>query len=158
MGLVIYRGVTLYDGPLARVDINNGWNDSMADYYPIVGVMYAVGEEIHFKYLNVEGGFSYPVQIEVSTDVDQEDEVARIKRMHREAEEANTISLHKLVRVVRGRKVPINTEGEVFWMGDKGWGMGVGLRLLDGSKVFTAMKNVEIVRLDQVFEDLILKS
>lgn len=47
------------------------------------------------------------------------------------------------VRVVKGRKVPLGTEGEVFWLGDKGWGYSVGIKTADGAKHFTAVKNVE---------------
>jgi hypothetical protein len=47
------------------------------------------------------------------------------------------------VEVVRGRKVQKGTVGQVFWMGDNGFGISVGLELEDGSKVFTAAKNVE---------------
>lgn len=49
------------------------------------------------------------------------------------------------VKVVKGRKVPLGTEGEVFWLGDKGWGWSVGLKTAEGEKHFTALGNVESV-------------
>lgn len=51
-----------------------------------------------------------------------------------------------VVRVVKGRKVPVGTEGEVFWLGDKGWGYSVGFKTAEGEKHFTALGNVESVR------------
>lgn len=47
------------------------------------------------------------------------------------------------VKVVKGRKVPVGTEGEVFWLGDKGWGYSVGFKTVEGDKHFTAVTNVE---------------
>lgn len=56
-------------------------------------------------------------------------------------------------KVVRGRKVPLGTTGKVFWFGDKGWGMSVGLSTSDRKDprgrnldvVFVALKNLEYV-------------
>jgi hypothetical protein len=56
-------------------------------------------------------------------------------------------------KVVRGRKVPHGTTGKVFWFGDKGWGMSVGLSITDRKDthgrnldvVFVALKNLEYV-------------
>jgi hypothetical protein len=47
------------------------------------------------------------------------------------------------VVVFKGRKVPVGTEGRVFWMGNNGWGMSVGIETLDGDRVFTALSNVQ---------------
>ena len=63
---------------------------------------------------------------------------------------------NKFVRVVKGRKVPIGTEGRVFWLkrydnskhGDP-WGIysstRVGIKTADGSTHFTALDNVAII-------------
>lgn len=56
-------------------------------------------------------------------------------------------------KVVRGRKVPIGTTGKVFWWGDKGWGMSVGMNTSDRKDargknldvVFVPLKNLEYV-------------
>ncbi len=49
------------------------------------------------------------------------------------------------VTVVKGRKLPLGTTGRVFWIGNSGFGPSVGIEKLDGSRVFTAAKNVEAV-------------
>lgn len=45
-------------------------------------------------------------------------------------------------KVVKGRKVPKGTEGEIFWVGDKGYGLTVGLKDSQGTTHFTASSNV----------------
>jgi len=63
---------------------------------------------------------------------------------------------HKRVRVVKGRKVPIGTEGEVFWMGSYDhskygdpWGIytsvRVGIRDDLGNVHWTAVENIEVI-------------
>jgi hypothetical protein len=47
------------------------------------------------------------------------------------------------VVVARGRKVAKGTTGRVFWMGDRGFGLTVGLRTTDGVTHFTAAKNCD---------------
>ena len=57
------------------------------------------------------------------------------------------------VKVVRGRKVPIGTEGRVFYYKQHSYGYGrswekefrVGIETADGTKYFTAAKNVEVL-------------
>lgn len=62
------------------------------------------------------------------------------------AKEAATPSKGKVVKVVKGRKIPIGTEAEVFWYGETGYGWRVGLALTEtGEKVFTAASNVEVL-------------
>lgn len=158
MGIVKFRGLTVYEGPLAEFRVHNNWCNSMAEYYPYASISYVVGEEFKWSTIKVDA-FVQPEQhneFEVVIDADQLSDMNRIIKARKDKEEAATIRLHKLVRVVRGRKVPIGTEGEVFWMGDSGYGMSVGLRLIDGKKVFTSIKNVETVLLDKVFESVVL--
>lgn len=47
------------------------------------------------------------------------------------------------VRVVKGRKVAIGTEGVVFWTGESAYGPRLGLRTADGTRHFLAAANVE---------------
>ncbi len=47
------------------------------------------------------------------------------------------------VVVRRGRKLRHGTIGLVNWVGDSGYGKGVGLRTMHGQHAFTALKNVE---------------
>ncbi len=67
----------------------------------------------------------------------------------------------KSVRVVRGRNVPKGTEGEVFWVGPDKFArnfyggpvkMRIGIRLADGSKVFTAESNVDVLGWESYLE------
>lgn len=62
---------------------------------------------------------------------------------------------HKRVRVVKGRKVPLGTTGECFWMGQYDnskygdpWGIytttRIGIRDDDGGVHWTALSNVEL--------------
>lgn len=52
----------------------------------------------------------------------------------------------KMVEVVKGRKVPIGTKGEVFWTGDTQWGPRIGIRC-DESKAtwFIMAENVVVL-------------
>lgn len=45
-------------------------------------------------------------------------------------------------KVVKGRKVPKGTTGEIFWVGDKGYGLTVGFLDSTGAKHFTSASNV----------------
>lgn len=67
-------------------------------------------------------------------------------RLNHFEKEAKKVDWAKMVKVVRGRKVPIGTVAEVFWYGaNRFGGFSVGLRHADGSRVFTDAKNVEVV-------------
>ena len=72
----------------------------------------------------------------------------------------------KTVRVVKGRKVPVGTVGEVFWVGEQrqygyryyrspfaGTPMRVGIRTADGTRHFLAADNVEVVGWEQYERD-----
>jgi hypothetical protein len=61
------------------------------------------------------------------------------------AEEARRIGKGKRVRVVSGKKVPLGTEGEVFWIGDGKFGTRIGIDSPVLGRVFTAIYNVEVV-------------
>lgn len=37
----------------------------------------------------------------------------------------------KTIKVVKGRKVKVGTQGRVFWMGNNGWGLTLGIALSD---------------------------
>ena len=66
--------------------------------------------------------------------------------------EVRRVESGKTVRVVRGRKVPVGTEGRVFWVGDNAYGTSVGITK-SGNKVgkkyedaqFTSLNNVEAI-------------
>jgi hypothetical protein len=71
---------------------------------------------------------------------------AETREVAEAAEEARRIAKGKRVRVVSGKKVPIGTEGEVFWMGDSKYGTRVGIDAPALGRVFTALHNVEVIR------------
>lgn len=68
--------------------------------------------------------------------------------------DAASVAKGKDVVVSRGRKVAKGTTGRVFWMGDNGWGVSVGIETADGNRVFTAAKNVDVVNVDDYTEDI----
>ena len=55
--------------------------------------------------------------------------IATIERQR--LEYMRRIAKGKVVRVVKGRKVPVGTQGEVFWMKDSAWGMRLGIATSD---------------------------
>jgi hypothetical protein len=61
------------------------------------------------------------------------------------AQEQGQIIPGVTVEVVKGRKVAHGTRGVVFWHGNNGYGMSVGMRTADGEKVFTAATNVKVL-------------
>lgn len=74
-------------------------------------------------------------------------------RAARATAEAATPAKGKRVKVVKGRKVPVGTEGTVFWEGEdryaRDYGLGkprrVGFKDDAGAKWFTAASNVEVI-------------
>lgn len=60
------------------------------------------------------------------------------------AEDPNEVKRGKQVVIVSGRKYPIGTAGECFWVGENRYGWGCGIKLADGSKIFTALRNVRV--------------
>lgn len=158
MGLIKLGDEVIYKGLVGKVDINPNWCDSMAEYYPYIVVTYVdASGEIWTRRVNTDIRLSqYLSEYTIEVDKDQSEEIDAIRLREKLKKEASRIDYHKVVKVVRGRKVPRGTVGEVFWMGDSGYGMSVGLRLLDGSKVFTAQNNVEVVMVDQEFESIVL--
>lgn len=75
-------------------------------------------------------------------------EAAEYERRRFEAgeREAKVVERGKVVRVVRGRKVKLGTIARVFWVGDRGFGPRVGMKV-EGSEeaIWTAVSNVEVV-------------
>lgn len=161
MGLIKFKGQVIYRGDLADYNIDDGWCNSMGEYYPSVRVFYVVNSEIVLcKHLDVEG-FKDPAHIrdfEVQYDKRQNEEMQAIYQKRKDEEESERFDLHKTVRVVRGRKVPIGTEGQIMWMGESYGQRRIGIRLADGTVAWTALANVELVIADKEFERLILGS
>ncbi len=160
MGLVKFKGVVVYQGPLAAFNTNDGWNNSMAEYYPTASVHFTTPNgELGWKAILVND-FVDPNQrslFEVVLDDSEVTEYARIVQARKDAEEAKVIRVGKDVVVVSGRKVPIGTEGRVFWMGDNKWGKSVGIEEVSGKRHFTSIGNVQTLTIDMAFEIAILK-
>lgn len=69
----------------------------------------------------------------------------------RAAAEAATPRKGKRIRVIKGRKVAKGTVGYSFWYGQTAFGYRVGLLKDDGTKVFTAADNVEVIKDNLVY-------
>lgn len=65
-------------------------------------------------------------------------------RAAKEEKERKTPRKGRTVKVVRGRKVPIGTVGECFWVGESTWGKRIGMKV-NGATVWVDYKNVEAV-------------
>lgn len=147
MGIIKFKGQVVYEGPLARVKMVDNWCDSMATYYPYLGLHYFENGELRWRTWHVEGMFepSDYKHLLVYPDKDQESKLDAMDEDRRQEEAAKKLDYHKKVRVVRGRKYPIGMEGEVFWMGNTQFGLRLGLRLLDDKRIFIDAKNVQCV-------------
>lgn len=135
----------------------NGYDDS--DFYMLVW-NHEKGEPEEIMFATTRG-WSYP---SMASYVDATPEVLALHDAHvrkvqkemsiaRDKAQAAKVAFGKQVKVVRGRKVPQGTIAEVFWTGPDKFAsrfnprpaLRVGLRLLDGSKVFTSESNVEVI-------------
>lgn len=75
-----------------------------------------------------------------------ERELAQLALEHQRAEiYARTPRAGSIVRVVKGRKIKIGSEGRVFWVGVSSWGPRVGVELSDGAREFIAQENLEVL-------------
>ena len=70
--------------------------------------------------------------------------IASLRRDIDDETENCIVDKGKTVVVFKGRKVPVGTEGECFWIGDKGFGLRVGVRDAAGEVHWTAMDNVKV--------------
>jgi len=81
------------------------------------------------------------------------------ERLEREEKERLEPKMGRRARVVRGRKVPVGTEGVVFWKGTGEYGERLGLATTDrkvngryADVVWVASSNVENVESDEDYE------
>lgn len=98
-------------------------------------------------------GWTYPClgsKVDASPDVMAEYRAYMLER-EREAREARAAAeaakpaRGKILRVVRGRKVPIGTSGTCIWTGEGRYGSRVGIKDYNGGVHWTAASNVEVV-------------
>lgn len=91
----------------------------------------------------------------------QADAAAKLERQRavdRQVEIAKTVAKGKDVTVVKGRKVPIGTTGNVFWLGQTQYGWRVGLKDANGTTHWTALSNVAVTNPDEYLDvDALMK-
>lgn len=139
---------TTYIGRVLEIREENGYHDS--DFYATVwddekgcteNILYATTR-----------GWTYPngAKVDATPEVKEKFRAWSAKRQEErrlayEAEQAMIPSHGKKVRVVKGKKSGI--EGEVFWVGPCKFNRhktNVGIRMLNGDKVFIDSANVEV--------------
>lgn len=144
----VVRGVVVTGRVVA---IESHYYDGMTDYCAYVWN----ADTLTVEYLG-ECGYSTKIDgpewvvafYKIAREIERRanEERARMIREQRAAEEeAVTVRCGKTVKVVRGRKVPKGTVARVFWMGENQWGWSAGLEMESGERVFTALRNVEVV-------------
>lgn len=72
----------------------------------------------------------------------------RVEMVHEAEQKARTVEIGSTVKVVRGKKVPVGTIGEVFWMGEKRYNGSypqtrIGFKDEHGTVFWTGLRNVE---------------
>jgi hypothetical protein len=68
---------------------------------------------------------------------------ARTQQTEQSKTARTSVQKYDDVVVFKGRKVPVGTEGRVFWMELTRWGWSVGIETDKGDKMFTALSNVK---------------
>ncbi len=140
-----------YEGAVIATREENGYNDS--DFYAVVwdegaGAVRRVG------YATTRG-WTY----NNSANVDATEEVIekatafignmvfnrRVSGYKREAGDMPTPERGNEVFVFKGRKVPIGTEGRVFWTGEGRWGLRIGIETAEAERIFVAAANVFVI-------------
>lgn len=138
---------TLYEGCVITWYEVNGYHDS--DWYAEVWDEKTQSVQ-HFMFMTTRA----PVYGRAEVDITPENlrKVYRyyfrlVRRAFDEAnmERATTPEKGKRVRVVKGRKVPIGTEGVVFWIGDGKWGTRAGIQTDEGERVFVPVEYLEVL-------------
>lgn len=147
---------TTHVGRVLALRERNGYDDS--DFYAIVWDD-AKGCPVEVEYASTRG-WTYPngAKVDATPEIVAKWEAWTIEQKRaceraRLAAEAAIPRVGRTVRVVKGRKVEIGTTAEVFWAGRDQFRRGqfgrrdverVGLRLLDGTRVFTSAENVVV--------------
>jgi hypothetical protein len=149
----------LYDthvGLCVREYERNGYDDS--DFFMVV--YNPIGDKFEHHEFASTRGWSYPC---FASHVDAMPEIlakyeAYLIEQKRLAEEqrqrilAATPAKGKVLRVVRGRKVPVGTVGVCVWLGSSAYGKRVGIKDDQGKIHWTAYDNVEVSAVPQTSE------
>lgn len=162
---------TTHVGLVLETRERNGYNDS--DFYAVVWNP-EKGKTEHIEY-GTTRFWTYPnsASVDATPEVRAayeawQTQCREAERARSEAERAKMPDVGKRVRIIGGRKVPKGTECEVFWFGKDSFQEArsrryanpyasllgfhyhpeeyrVGVRLLNGNKVFVSAKHVEII-------------
>lgn len=126
----------------------NGYDDS--DFYAIVWDP-EKGAPDRVDYASTRG-WTYPNGAHVDATPEVLAAYAAWREVQRRAaekrraeQEERTIRRGKRVRVVKGRKVRVGTEGECFWQGHGFHGPRIGIRTADGQTIFLAESNCAVI-------------
>jgi len=149
--MAIHRnGVTSHEG-LVLGHGHTSWNDSMhiESFHAMVwDASKGAPVDVYYKddYSNTDGSFEVDATPDVRAAYDAYTDKITAAHVAYVAElEFNRVHKGKFVVVARGRKVPKGTRGQVFWIGNNGYGTSVGIITATGEKHFTALANVDVV-------------
>jgi hypothetical protein len=161
MGFIKYDGKLIFEGIIGEAStVRDGWCNSMEWYNPHMYVYTIENDSIMSYRVNLPDSVLNHLnsKLEVKFDPFMEDMVKAFRAKEAIKVQKRQLSIHSPVKVIKGRKVPIGTEGEIFWIGETKWGKSVGIRLIDDTRVFTSINNVEKILDDELFEKAILGS
>jgi hypothetical protein len=139
---VTYEGLVLFTG-------EHNWHDD-SDFYAMVWDAEA-GEPREVGYASTRGWtYNNSATADATPEVQAAYDAwkARLAAERYDAymaAEAAKVAKGREVRVVKGRKVPVGTQGTVIWAGEGRYGRRVGLKDADGTVHWTAESNVEVV-------------
>jgi hypothetical protein len=149
--MAIHRnGITSHEGLVLGYS-HETWNDSMqiASKFALVwDVLKGAPNSVYVSddYQNTNGSYEVDATPEVQAAYGAySNHVAEMQRLADVEREFNRVDKGKFVTVARGRKVPKGTRGQVFWIGNNGFGTSVGIITATGEKHFTALTNVDTV-------------
>lgn len=156
--MIKFKNEVIFDKPVANVSINSGWCNSMLEYYPSAYVYFFQNGKLTSTQIPLDIHYSSDSQVLSNLDITYNHaDVAQFEVVMAEREAARkeqeridelmTVKWGRTVKVVSGRKIPVGSEGKVFWVGDTRYGRSVGLEI-NGSKQFTSIRNVEVVLMD----------
>lgn len=139
----------------ARVTVNPNWCNSMYAYYPSITATYYINNEVINETFDLGECEPYTIEKTLEADIDQSmlyDLELHEKRI-RDGIEQKIVRKGKTVEVIGGRKVPIGTIGQVFWIGNTMYGESVGIETKQG-RVFTSRSNVKVINnnINSLFE------